>query len=109
MSILSASPAAVRAQRAQEQAFNYGLFAQPTGVFSVVARTGEKVYETTATTCTCPDFEHRGSKQTPPVPCKHQHLVRAEQVRKDEEARARAADRARIARNMANDFPLGDW
>lgn len=98
------TPATIRAQRAAEQANNYGLFAHSAGnVFSVISRSGN-VYETTTETCSCPDFTQRGSKATPPVACKHQHLVREEAAKKANEAAKVAAIRARIE----IDFPACD-
>lgn len=100
--------AAIRTQRATEQANNYGLLRQPNGVFSVVKTTDATVYETTPTSCTCPDFAYRGSKTTPPTPCKHQFLVREEQARLDQQQQARLTVIENARRNMARDFPISD-
>jgi hypothetical protein len=93
---------AARRERASNEASNYGLFRQANGVYSVITRQG-KVYETSATTCTCRDFEYRGGDLGS---CKHTYLVRTAEEEHQAVAQAKAAARAQYEARMALDFPV---
>lgn len=93
---------AVRRERAKREALNYGLFRQPNGTYSVVSRQG-RVYEATATSCTCADFTNRGQEISA---CKHVYLVRTAEEEREERTQAERVARSR--RLMAEDFPSDD-
>ncbi len=99
------SQLAQRRERAKEQANQYGLFRQPNGVYSVVSRDGERVYEATTLCCSCPDFERRGQELGC---CKHIYMVRSAEEEREEQVRARTAKIAAARRMMALDFPAED-
>ena len=73
---------ATRRERAQSERLNYGLFAQGNGQWLVVSRDGRRVYQTTATNCSCPDFQKRGKELQS---CKHTYIIRTEEERLAEE------------------------
>jgi hypothetical protein len=69
--------------------------------------TGE-TYEVSRHSCSCGDFTFRGSRQSPPVPCKHMRMLAADLVNLAAAANAQAQDASRIAATrarMSEDFP----
>lgn len=95
-----------RRERAQREALNYGLFRQVSGVYSVVSRKGGRVYETSTTGCTCPDFVNRGADLGA---CKHIYLVRTAEEEREETQRAQAARIAKARKMMEQDYPSDGW
>lgn len=64
-----------RLARATDHAAEYEVVQEPEARFFYVLNvvSGE-VYETTARSCSCPDWTYRGSRTG--IPCKHQLLIR---------------------------------
>lgn len=69
-----------REKRAEEQAGNYLFWADPDcfGLFLCLNLGSQEVYEVTIGSCNCGDFHYRGSRENPPVQCKHQLILCAQ-------------------------------
>jgi hypothetical protein len=63
------------------------------------------VNETTATSCTCADFRHRGAAIGA---CKHVFQVRTAEEELAEQTQAKAVARARYEARLALDFPADE-
>jgi hypothetical protein len=69
-----------REQRANEQRGSYVFIPDSFGrsFHDCANLVTAETYEVSAHCCTCQDYSYRGSKQNPPVACKHMRMLRAE-------------------------------
>lgn len=90
-----------REKRAEEQAGNYVFWADPDcyGLILCLNLGSQEVYEVTSGSCNCGDFHYRGSRENPPVQCKHQLILCAQLET------ARAAELSAARRTEDIDLP----